>query len=133
MWLIACDEWADSRSVAHVQAAQMRAAVLVAGRGVPLLINWNAVTALASNLDPEAKADLTDLILNLKKGVAAQWGITTQQWVNIDTWKTKLRGATNNKRQFEAAPGSTNASLSKMARHAREIRSVTLEGAELRV
>merc|ERR1711935_668935 len=129
-WLFACDEWAESQSQAHVQTAQMRAAVLVAGRGVPLEINWATVTALASNLDPAAKADLTDLILNLKKGVATQWGITTQQWVNIDTWKTKVRGATNNKRQYEAAPGTTDASRSKMARHAKEIESVTLKGAE---
>lgn len=73
-------------------------AVLLAGRGVPLRISWAAVTALANNLDPEAQADLTDLILNLKKGVAMHWGVTEQQWVNIDAWKTAVRGALNNKR-----------------------------------
>ena len=132
-WLIACGEWAQSSSSASRQTADMRVAVLIAGRGVPLLISWAAVTALASNLDPEAKEDLTDLILNLKKGIATRWGISAQQWVNIDAWKTKVRGAMNNKRQYEAAPGSTDASRSKKARHAREIESVTLEGSELRV
>ena len=132
-WLVACGEWAESQSAAHLLAAQMRAAVLVVGRGLPLLIDWPAVTALASNLDPAAKADLTDLVLNLKIGVATRWGITTQQWVNIDTWKTQLRRATNNKRQYEDAPGSTAASCNKRARHARDIRSVTLAGSELRV